>query len=568
LASAHLALAFTWASHVRLNSDHLPVTISLPFDGTPPPQAAKTYTDFRKADWAAFVRESEGAFSSLQKPTSCGASEKVFRGVLLAAAKHSIPAGYNKEWVPGLSCEVTSLISERNALRVSNPTDPAVEALNHNITELIAENKKSLWGEKVGAAGSRPDASKYWSFLCGLSGKKVSVPPNQPISFGSKSIYNPRIISQKFIRQYVPYPKSDALTRKVQLKLHADHPLDHTFTPFTPALTEDALRKSSSSMATGPDGLTSLHLAGPVGISYLTDVFNLSVKDAVIPAIWKSARVLPILKPGKPANQGTSYRPISFLCPAIKVLERLLLPSLTSSLQASPSQHGFCPDRSIITALLPLVVQILEGFNSNKPAVKTAVVALDLSKVFDTVNLTLQKSKFVIVHIKVPQGSVLSSCLFNFFTSDFPEVNGLKVSFADDFNFAASDPVMAVIKKSLKEELVKISKWAKNKRLKISAEKSEVTYFTPWNGEKDTPKIFYEGVQIPVEKTLKFLGTLFDGRHTFSQNLKASASKERGRVPIVKAVIQYGGQLACLQVIDCAGPRSKCPYLVTSKIQA
>jgi hypothetical protein len=168
--------------------------------------------------------------------------------------------------------------------------------------------------------------------------------------------------------------------------------LDHGFTPFTSALTADAIKESKGSMATGPDGLTAVYLIkhlGPAGKAYSTQIFNLSVRDAVVPSIWKTAVVLPILKPGKPAGVGSSYRPISLLCPAIKVLERLLLPSITSSLQASPYQHGFCPNRSCTTALLPLVAKISEGFNQNKPVTRTVAVAIDLSKAFDTINLML-----------------------------------------------------------------------------------------------------------------------------------------------------------------------------------
>jgi hypothetical protein len=93
-------------------------------------------------------------------------------------------------------------------------------------------------------------------------------------------------------------------------------------------MTTDAINQSSNSNATGPDGLTSLHLKhlGPAGISYLTHLFNMSVRDAVVPTICKTALILPILKPGKPADQGTSYRPISLLSLVIKVLKRLLLP--------------------------------------------------------------------------------------------------------------------------------------------------------------------------------------------------------------------------------------------------
>jgi hypothetical protein len=132
---------------------------------------------------------------------------------------------------------------------------------------------------------------------------------------------------------------------------------------------------------------------------------------------------------------------------------------------------------------------------------------------------------------------VLLPCLFNFFTSDFPEVNGLEMSFADDFNIAVTSPSLKDIETALNEDLVKIFRWAKRKRLKISAEKSQVIYFTLWNREKETPKIFYKGVQIPLTKTMKSLGILFDSAHTMTPNRKASSTKGRGRVPIIKAVM-------------------------------
>ncbi|XP_018013347.1 uncharacterized protein LOC108670388 [Hyalella azteca] len=56
----------------------------------------------------------------------------------------------------------------------------------------------------------------------------------------------------------------------------------------------------------------------------------------------------PCAKPGatsgKPGNQGSSYRPISLLCTAVKILEHLLLPYISGSLVTVSSQHGFKPD--------------------------------------------------------------------------------------------------------------------------------------------------------------------------------------------------------------------------------
>jgi hypothetical protein len=101
-------------------------------------------------------------------------------------------------------------------------------------------------------------------------------------------------------------------------------------------------------MATGPDGIGPEHFRhlGQRAMKYLTELFNLSVGDAVIPSIWKQALILPVVKPGKPASQSTSFRPISLLCPAAQIFERLLLPDISQSLPPSDYQHGFHPMHS------------------------------------------------------------------------------------------------------------------------------------------------------------------------------------------------------------------------------
>lgn len=89
-------------------------------------------------------------------------------------------------------------------------------------------------------------------------------------------------------------------------KLRAKHKIDPTYTS---ASTLSTMMAAKSSSATGPDGLTSIHLKnlGLCAIAYLTKLYNLSVSSAVLPAIWKAAVIVPILKPGKPANVGSSY---------------------------------------------------------------------------------------------------------------------------------------------------------------------------------------------------------------------------------------------------------------------
>ena len=76
----------------------------------------------------------------------------------------------------------------------------------------------------------------------------------------------------------------------------------------------------------GPEELTDLPLSHlkEHSLAFLLELFNLSVAGVDIPAIW-------ILKAGKPREHGRSYHPISLLCKAAKILERLLLPNIVAS---------------------------------------------------------------------------------------------------------------------------------------------------------------------------------------------------------------------------------------------
>ena len=142
-----------------------------------------------------------------------------------------------------------------------------------------------------------------------------------------------------------------------------------------------------NSKAFGPNKLSIFHLKhlGPRVIEYITTLFNLSATTCRIPAIWKSSLIIPIPKPGKDTSQGTSYRPISLICPAAKVLESLFLPTINKYLIPAQDQHGFRREHSTTSALLQLTTDVAVGFNQRKPPDRTVCVAVDLSAAFDTV---------------------------------------------------------------------------------------------------------------------------------------------------------------------------------------
>ena len=164
---------------------------------------------------------------------------------------------------------------------------------------------------------------------------------------------------------------------------------------FTGDQVTSAIKSCRSSRAYGSDSLSIFHLKnlGPIATEHLTSLYNDSLKSCHLPSIWKTSLVIPIPKPGKDLSQGTSYRPISLLCAAAKVLKALILPSINEFLSPAKDQHGFRPRHSTTSALLQVTTDIETGFNQRKPPHRTVCVAIDLTAAFDTVSHDILISK-------------------------------------------------------------------------------------------------------------------------------------------------------------------------------
>ncbi|MCP3662419.1 MAG: hypothetical protein GY696_07990 [Gammaproteobacteria bacterium] len=132
---------------------------------------------------------------------------------------------------------------------------------------------------------------------------------------------HPKKLATNFNKQYSPNTDKkpqQALGRILRrMKRKAKNPAP----VFTSAQTLEAIKKAKSSKALGPDGLSPIMLKhlGPHGIEYLTNIFNFCIKNSKIPTIWKTAKIIPLLKPGKLADKGPSYRPVTLLSPAAKL---------------------------------------------------------------------------------------------------------------------------------------------------------------------------------------------------------------------------------------------------------
>jgi hypothetical protein len=116
--------------------------------------------------------------------------------------------------------------------------------------------------------------------------------------------------------------------------------------------------------ASGPYGVPNMVLRylPKREISFLTKVFNAVLHRKYFPPVWKHARVLPILKPGKDHTQPSSYTPISLLDTVGKLLEKILIFRILREGKERgllrDEQFGFRPKHSTTLQLARIVERV------------------------------------------------------------------------------------------------------------------------------------------------------------------------------------------------------------------
>ena len=266
--------------------------------------------------------------------------------------------------------------------------------------------------------------------------------------------------------------------------------------------TSDQVTKGISSCtntrAFGPDKLSIFHLKHleSRGIEYLTALINDSVTSCWIWSIWKSFIVIPIPKPDK----DFSAHLIGLSRSSVRQIKLWRL---------SYFQHGVRPGHSTTSALLQLTSDIATGFNQRKPPHRTVCVAVDLMAAFVTVNLNILlskivrstlpeatcqwlshylrgrqsvtscrgvKSKAMIVHTGVPQGTKMSPTLFRIFLADMPRpTEPVKwIFYADDITVWTSGVKLPELEHKIYDYLTEMSRFLRDNSLLISAPKSTV----------------------------------------------------------------------------------------------
>lgn len=556
---------------IPLSSDHLGVVFKVligeKFKST---QIKATY-NFNLADWNCYRKtihhHSLSLLSSADNITTTNDIDELinnFTNLIKIAREKSIPTTTKSKQTTGLPEKILDIIKMKNTLRKQWQTtrDPFIKSLiNHyekTIKSLIRDIKNEEYHYKLSKIP--PSHLAVWQ-AAKLIKNDNHLPP---LICDNETLTTPKqkaeALGELFYKNHCNPFSNDSPAFTTYIDNIVKLPLTVDFSTINFADDDEIIshiRNLKNKKSPGLDDVqNSLIKCLPSrGIKVICLIINSCLKLSYFPQIWKTAKIVPIHKHGKPKNDVNSYRPISLLCVLSKLLEKVLLSRINHHLQDNnilpDEQHGFRQNHSTTKQLHKMIHLTRENLSVKK---STGMLMLDIEKAFDRVwhnglifkftsllfpsylinmvkqflserkfyvNVSDQISSVFNIPFGVPQGAVLSPTLYNIYTYDLPKSDSTNMYlFADDISFHSTHRNIIPIQNALTSHAKQIQAYTRKWKIKINGDKTQAIFVSN-RRKKQIPKkeINVFNSRVKWSNEVKYLGFIIDKRLTVSYHV-------------------------------------------------
>ena len=575
-SSAFLSLDADIKVGDHLGSDHLPVFISL---NTVPKQATsrapKWLFDDKKWDqWNRLEadRLNDVEFLSISEPDT---AHQTFYGAIMSASLcvHRVskfdPSQQKQKppvWYKEQNRKNKSLWLDR--IKIFRDDQSTENLLKMKKAEGVKKkyNRKcqsQSWVNHISSLDVKNGQSKVWSFTKNMLGRGNDAPVDCTTirSPSGELLFEPKEKAELFRSVFDVSSGMGSTYTECHPKIQECIDTEEPNLLNTPILMSeiDAMISALKLCAMGADKIHNQMLMklNAENKKSLLHLFNRLLATGFVPKQWKEATVIPLLKPGKKKEDAKSYRPISLTSCLCKAFERIINNRLTWFVESKgilPNfQSGFRRGRSTVDNLVSLEQEIRISFNQSK---NVYAIFLDITKAYDLlwipgllhklanigvtgsclkwiksfltdrsfcVRIGDHSTDFLPMFTGVPQGSILSPLLFNIMLMDFPGPRlGIKaLLYADDFAAYLKAKTADEAERRFNPYLGKISAWAKLWRFTFSIEKCAAIAFSRERAPPMEPLLFLSGHPIPMVKSFKFLGLIFDRKLLWKEHVQS-----------------------------------------------